>query len=62
MCESFGAQSLEIPGPTTTWQGWAAGLNGIGLFMNSQVPDPYGYDSWDKWALDLVNNFSARPQ
>ena len=62
MCEAFAGNQLEIPSPTTLWQSWAVGLKGIDLFNNSQVPDPYIYDSWDQWALDLRNNFSPNPQ
>jgi len=59
MCEGFAANQLEIPGPTTTWQGWAVGVKSIDLFTNSQVPDPYAYANWDEWALNLMNNFQA---
>ena len=57
MCEAFAANSLEIPGASTTWQGWAVGLKSIGLFSNEAVPDPYTFENWDDWATSLVNAF-----
>jgi hypothetical protein len=60
MCEAYGANQLEIPGPTTEWKGWAVGLLGIGLFNNMATPDPYSFDDWSEWASALVNVFNPR--
>ena len=62
MCEAFAANQLEIPGPTTTWQGWASGIKAIGFFDTNGTPDPYAYENWDDWATELRNSYSPSPQ
>ena len=54
MCEAYGGQNLEIPGPTTDWKGWATGLKAIDIFSNESIPGPYIYENWYDWAQAVV--------
>ena len=53
MAELFAANQL---GTVTEdkWRDWADGMQGIGYFVNSAVPDPRGFDEWYQWAESLV--------
>jgi len=57
MAELFAAQQLGTV-PEENWQDWASGMQGIGYFVNSGVPDPRGFRSWQDWAAQLVGIMS----
>jgi len=57
MAELFAAQQLGTV-PEEQWQDWASGVQGIGYFVNSGVPDPRGFRSWQDWAAQLVGIMS----
>lgn len=60
MCEAYAANQLEIPGPDTTWQGWASGLKAIDVFNNEGIPGPYIFGDWQEWAQAVVNAVNPR--
>lgn len=57
MAELFATQQLGTV-PEENWQDWASGVQGIGYFVNSGVPDPRGFRSWQDWAAQLVGIMS----
>ena len=61
MAELFAPQQL---GTVTEdkWVDWAAGMNGIGYFMESGVPDPRVFKTWQDWAAALCGILSITPQ
>jgi hypothetical protein len=36
--------------PETEWRSWVDGMNGIGYFVQSGIPDHRMYDDWKGWA------------
>lgn len=36
------------------WRDWVDGLNGIGYFVQSAVPDHRGFETWEQWAQQMV--------
>lgn len=36
------------------WRDWVDGMNGIGYFVQSGVPDHRGFEDWQSWAQSLV--------
>jgi hypothetical protein len=40
------------------WKDWACGIQGIGFFVNSGVPDPRLFDDWKDWAAQMVGIMS----
>ena len=44
------------------WRTWVDGLNGIGYFVQSGVPDARGFNTWQEWATQMVNIMSISPQ
>ena len=57
MAELFAAQQLGTV-PEEKWQDWANGMQGIGYFANSGIPDATGFASWQDWASRLVGIMS----
>lgn len=53
MDELFSANQLGTV-PEEKWRDWAAGMNGIGYFVESGIPDPRGFNTWQDWAAQLV--------
>jgi len=47
--------------PEDKWRDWASGMQGIGYFVNSGVPDPRNFKSWQDWATALVGIMSITP-
>jgi len=41
------------------WRKWADGLNGIGYFVMSGVPDQRGFDTWQSWAQEMTGILSV---
>lgn len=61
MAELFAPQQLGTV-PEEKWKDWASGMNGIGYFTESGVPDPRGFTDWRGWACALVGAMSVTPQ
>ena len=53
MAELFAAQQLGTV-PEAHWQDWANGMQGVGYFVNSGIPDARGFTSWQDWAQRIV--------
>jgi hypothetical protein len=64
MAELFAPNQLGYV-PEEDWRQWVDGLNGIGYFVQSGVPDHRGFDEWYQWAQQMVgimNVVSQRDQ
>lgn len=61
MAELFAPNQLGTV-PEENWRDWVNGLNGIGYFVESGVPDPRGYSDWRDWASNMVGIMSVLPQ
>ena len=57
MAELFAGQQLGTV-PEELWQDWANGMQGIGYFVQSGVPDARGFDDWREWAKSLAGIMS----
>ena len=57
MAQQFASNQLGTV-PEKNWQDWASGMQGIGYFVQSGVPDPRGYSRWQDWAQSLVGIMS----
>ena len=57
MSELFATQQLGTVSEDR-WKDWACGIQGIGFFVNSGVPDPRLFDDWIDWAAQLVGIMS----
>ena len=57
MAELFAPQQLGVV-TEDHWQDWANGMQGIGYFVNSGIPDARGFTSWQDWASRLVGIMS----
>ena len=44
------------------WRSWVDGLNGIGYFVQSGVPDHRGFTDWRDWAKQMTGIMSIQPQ
>lgn len=53
MAELFAPNQLGFV-PEEHWRDWVDGLNGIGYFVQSGVPDHRGFETWDQWAQNMV--------
>ncbi len=40
------------------WKDWVSGLNGIGYFLQSGVPDARNFNNWQDWAEQMVGIMS----
>ena len=61
MAELFAPQQLGYV-PEEDWRQWVDGLNGIGYFVESGVPDHRGFQSWQEWAERMAGLMSVVPQ
>ena len=59
MAELFAAQQLGTVSEDK-WRDWASGIQGIGYFVNSGVPDPRMFNDWRTWAEQLVGIMTIR--
>ena len=59
MAELFSANQLGTV-PEANWRDWANGMQGIGYFVNSGVPDSRMFDDWQSWAQQLVGIMTIR--
>jgi hypothetical protein len=57
--EQFAQQQLGIV-PEEHWKDWASGVQGIGFFVNSGVPDPRIFDDWREWAKAFVGAMTIK--
>jgi hypothetical protein len=53
MAELFAPNQLGFV-PEENWRDWVDGLNGIGYFVQSGVPDHRGFETWNEWAESMV--------
>lgn len=42
------------------WRDWADGMQGIGYFVNSGIPDQRNFTTWQEWAQQLVGIMSIQ--
>lgn len=61
MNELFAPQQLGMV-TEDKWRQWVDGINGIGYFVQSGVPDHRTYDSWQEWAKALCGIMLVTPQ
>ena len=47
--------------PEERWRDWVDGMNGIGYFVQSGVPDHRLFDNWQDWAKNLMGIMSIQP-
>jgi hypothetical protein len=59
--EQFAANQLGTV-PEDRWREWVDGMQGIGYFVNSAVPDHRGFATWQDWASALCGIMSIAPQ
>lgn len=59
MAELFAPNQLGTA-PESHWKDWAEGMQGIGYFVNSGVPDPRGFENWQDWAERLTGIMTIR--
>ncbi len=57
MEELFAPQQLGHV-PEERWKEWASGLNGIGYFVESGIPDPREFNDWQDWAKQMAGLMS----
>lgn len=58
--ELFAANELGTM-PEEQWQDWVNGMQSIGYFNESGVPDARGFATWQDWASQFVGIMSIRP-
>jgi hypothetical protein len=61
MAELFAPQQLGFVAEEN-WRTWVDGLNGIGYFVESGIPDHRRYENWQDWAMAMVGIMSLVPQ
>lgn len=61
MAELFAPQQLGYVAEEN-WRTWVDGLNGIGYFVESGIPDHRPYSNWQDWAKALSGIMSVVPQ
>lgn len=61
MNELFAPQQLGMV-TEEKWRDWVDGLNGIGYFVQSGVPDHRGFADWHDWAKQVAGIMSITPQ
>jgi hypothetical protein len=47
--------------PEKDWRQWVDGINGIGYFVQSGVPDHRGFENWQDWAKATAGIMSIMP-
>jgi len=60
MAELFAANQLGTV-PEANWRTWVDGMNGIGYFNQSGVPDHRGFQNWQDWAKAVTGIMSIVP-
>jgi hypothetical protein len=59
MAELFAPNQLGYV-PEDNWRIWVSGLNGIGFFVESGIPDHRGFDTWQQWAEQMCGIMSLQ--
>ena len=44
------------------WRDWVDGMNGIGYFVQSGIPDHRGFNTWQEWAETVCGIMSLGAQ
>ena len=57
MAELFSANDIGTV-PESAWRDWVDGINGIGLFGQSAIPDQRTCGTWQEWAEQMVGIMS----
>jgi hypothetical protein len=60
MAELFAGNQLGTV-PEENWRDWVDGMNGIGYFVQSGIPDHRPYDQWQDWAKAMAGTMSIQP-
>lgn len=60
MFELFASNQLGTV-PEERWREWVDGLNGIGYFVQSGLPDHRPYETWQDWAKAVAGSMSIQP-
>lgn len=60
MAELFAGNQLGTV-PEENWRDWVDGMNGIGYFVQSGIPDHRPYDEWQDWAKAMAGTMSIQP-
>jgi hypothetical protein len=47
--------------PEEDWRQWVDGINGIGYFVQSGVPDHRGFENWQDWAKAVTGIMAIMP-
>lgn len=61
MAELFAGNQLGYVAEEN-WRDWVDGLNGIGYFVQSGVPDARGFETWQDWASQMTGIMSLQTQ
>jgi len=59
MEELFAPQQLGHV-PEEEWRTWVDGMNGIGYFVNSGIPDQRQFATWQEWAESMIGIMSIQ--
>ena len=60
MAELFAGNQLGTV-PEENWRDWVDGMNGIGYFVQSGIPDHRPFDTWQDWAKAVAGSMSITP-
>jgi len=60
MYELFGSNQLGTV-EESNWRQWVDGMNGIGYFVQSGMPDHRPYENWQDWAKAVAGIMSIAP-
>jgi len=60
MEELFAGQQLGHV-DEANWRTWVDGMNGIGYFVQSGMPDHRDFANWQDWAMAMVGLMSIVP-
>ena len=59
MAELFSSNDIGTV-PEEKWRDWVDGINGIGFFAQSAVPDQRLYATWQEWAEQMVGTMNLQ--
>ena len=57
--ELFSSNQLGVV-TEDNWRHWVDGMNGIGYFVQSGIPDHRGYSNWQDWAQAMCGIMSLQ--
>jgi hypothetical protein len=57
MAELFSSNDIGTV-PEENWRQWVDGINALGNFGQSGVPDSRGFETWQDWAEQMVGIMS----